>query len=102
MAALIKISDFIISPDSGPAHIATIMGKPVIGLYAMSNPDRTGPYQSKDFIVDRYSEALFKFVKKSVAEVKWGQKVKSPEAMELIQPTDVIEKIDKLIEVLEH
>ena len=102
MAALIKMSDFILSPDSGPAHIATIMGKPVIGLYAMSNPDRTGPYKSRQLVVNRYPDALFHFLGKSVAEVKWGQKVKSSEAMELIQPADVIEKIDKLIETLEH
>ena len=81
MAALIKMSDFIISPDSGPTHIATIMGKPVIGLYAMSNPDRTGPYKSKRLVINRYSDALFKFLGKSVDEVKWGQKVKSSEAM---------------------
>ena len=97
MASLIKMSDFIISPDSGPAHIATIMGKPVIGLYAMNNPDRTGPYQSMELVVNRYPEALSKFLEKSVTEVKWGQKVKSPEAMELVLPTDVIEKIDKLM-----
>ena len=97
MASLIKMSDFIISPDSGPAHIATIMGKPVIGLYAMNNPDRTGPYQSRELVVNRYPEALSKFLEKSVTEVKWGQKVKSPEAMELVLPTDVIEKIDKLM-----
>ena len=57
MASLIKMSDFVISPDSGPAHIATIMNKPVIGLYAMSNPDRTGPYKSKELLVNRYPEA---------------------------------------------
>ena len=100
MASLIKMSDFVISPDSGPAHIATIMNKPVIGLYAMSNPDRTGPYKSKELLVNRYPEALSKFRGKSVVDVKWGQKVKTPEAMDLIQPADVIKKIDKLLVML--
>ena len=97
MASLIKMSDFVISPDSGPAHIATIMNTPVIGLYAMGNPDRTGPYKSKELLVNRYPEALSKFLGKSVADVKWGQKVKTPEAMGLIQPADVMRKIDKLL-----
>ena len=97
MASLIKMSDFVISPDSGPAHIATIMNKPVIGLYAMSNPDRTGPYKSKELLVNRYPEALSKFLGRSVVDVKWGQKVKRPEAMGLIQPADVMRKIDKLL-----
>ena len=100
MASLIKMSDFVISPDSGPAHIATIMNKPVIGLYAMSNPDRTGPYKSKELLVNRYPEALSKFLGKSVVDVKWGQKVKTPKAMALIQPADVMKKIDKLLATL--
>jgi heptosyltransferase I len=100
MASLIKMSDFVISPDSGPAHIATIMNKPVIGLYAMSNPDRTGPYKSKELLVNRYPEALSKFLGKSVVDVKWGQKVKTPEAMGLIRPADVIKKIEKLLVML--
>ena len=66
----------------------------------MSNPDRTGPYKSKELLVNRYPEALSKFLGKSVVDVKWGQKVKTPEAMSLIQPADVIKKIDKLLVML--
>ena len=97
MAALIKYSDFIISPDSGPAHIATIMGKPVIGLYAMSNPQRSGPYNSDEWLINKYDQALKVFMDKSLTEVKFGQKIKQPEAMDLIKTRDVIEKIELLI-----
>jgi len=97
MAALIKYSDFIISPDSGPAHIATIMGKPVIGLYAMSNPKRSGPYNSDEWLINKYGQALKVFMDKSPTEVKFGQKIKQPEAMDLIKTRDVIEKIELLI-----
>ncbi len=97
MAALIKYSDFIISPDSGPAHIATIMGKPVIGLYAMSNPKRSGPYNSDEWLINKYDQALKVFMDKSPTEVKFGQKIKQPEAMDLIKTRDVIEKIELLI-----
>ena len=97
MAALIKYSDFIISPDSGPAHIATIMGKPVIGLYAMSNPKRSGPYNSDGWLINKYDQALKAFMDKSPTEVKFGQKIKQPEAMDLIKTRDVIEKIELLI-----
>ena len=96
MAALIKYSDFIISPDSGPAHIATIMGKPVIGLYAMSNPKRTGPYNSDEWLINKYDQALKVFMDKSPTEVKFGQKIKQPEAMDLIETRDVIEKVERL------
>ena len=49
--ALLQGVDVIISPDSGPAHMATGLGTPVIGLYAASNPKRSGPYLSQQWCV---------------------------------------------------
>ena len=97
MAALIKYSDFLISPDSGPAHIADIMGKPVIGLYASLNPNRSGSYESTEWSINKYPEALKKYKRKSLEEVKWGQKIKNPDAMNLIKPNEVYAKVEQLI-----
>ena len=97
MAAIIKHSQFIISPDSGPAHIGTLMGKPVIGLYAMSNLNRSGPYYSKNWTIDKYPEAMALFEGSKVEDSKWGKKVKEPKAMQLIEVNDVQSKIDKVI-----
>ncbi len=87
-------ADAVLCPDSGPAHMATAAGTPVIGLYATSNPARTGPYVSRGLTVDRYAEALETFMGKTVQQVRWGQRVRSPEAMELITVEDVTGKID--------
>ena len=97
MAAIIKHSQFIISPDSGPAHIGTVMDKPVIGLYAMSNLNRSGPYHSRNWTINKYPEALEIFEEKNIESSKWGQKVKDPKAMQLIKVDDVISKIDEVI-----
>jgi len=97
MAAIIKHSQFVISPDSGPAHIGTVMNKPVIGLYAMSNLNRSGPYYSGKWTINKYPEALETFEGKSIESSKWGQKVKDPKAMQLIKVNDVISKIDEVI-----
>ena len=97
MAAIIKHSQFIISPDSGPAHIGTVMNKPVIGLYAMSNLNRSGPYHSRNWTINKYPEALEIFEEKNIEFSKWGQKVKDPKAMQLIKVDDVISKIDEVI-----
>jgi len=97
MAAIIKHSQFVISPDSGPAHIGTVMNKPVIGLYAMSNLNRSGPYYSGKWTINKYPEALETFEGKNIESSKWGQKVKNPEAMQLIKVNDVISKIDEVI-----
>jgi len=94
LAALISAADLVICPDSGPAHIATAVGTPVIGLYATSNPQRTGPFVSRDLTINRYPDAARKYLRKDVNELRWGQRVRKAEAMELITIDDVRRKID--------
>lgn len=54
---LIGGSDLVISPDTGPLHIARALEVPVIGLFGHTNPWRTGPYRCyQDLWVDRYTE----------------------------------------------
>ncbi len=93
--ALLCAADVVICPDSGPAHMATAAGTPVIGLYATSNPDRTGPYRSRQLCVNRYPDAVEKYLGKRVADIRWGRRVRHPEAMQLITVSDVIGKIDE-------
>jgi heptosyltransferase I len=92
--ALFSEADVVMCPDSGPAHMATAAGTPVIGLYATSNPLRTGPYISRRLTVNRYPDALQKFMGKSVDDVRFGQRVRDENAMALIEVAEVIEKID--------
>lgn len=95
--ALLKRAEVLICPDSGPAHMATAAGTPVIGLYATSNPARTGPYLSRRWVVNRYPEAVKKAWGCDVDAVRWGRRVRSPEAMELITVDDVIRQLDALM-----
>ena len=94
LAALINAADLVICPDSGPAHMATAFGTPVLGLYATSNPDRTGPFASRELTVNRYPDAAIKYLGKPVEKLHWGQRVRHPNAMDLITVDDVISKID--------
>ena len=93
--AIFAAADIVLCPDSGPAHMATAAGTPVIGLYATSNPGRTGPYVSRRMTVNRYPDALEKYLGKTQEQVRWGQRVRHPDAMALIQSADVIEKLDE-------
>lgn len=97
LLALLDRATLVISPDTGPAHMANAVGTPVIGLYATSNPERTGPYNSRNFTVNRYPDALLKFHDKRVNDVPWGKRVRDPAAMDLISVTDVTDKIDQII-----
>ncbi len=97
LLALLARASALVCPDSGPAHMATAVGLPVIGLYATSNPGRTGPYLSQRWVVNRYPDATATYLGKDWSELRWGTRVRHPEAMDLIRPADVIAKIDALM-----
>jgi heptosyltransferase I len=94
LLALLDAAAIVLCPDSGPAHMATAVGTPVIGLYATSNPNRTGPYLSRQYTVDRYGDAVERFLGKRVSDVRWGQRVRHADAMALITVDDVTAKLD--------
>ncbi|HEX5339377.1 MAG TPA: glycosyltransferase family 9 protein [Gammaproteobacteria bacterium] len=96
--ALLHRATVLISPDSGPIHMGTAAGIPVIGLYATTNPDRAGPYLSQRWRVDRYPDAMQKFNQQDAATAPWGTRVRDPAAMNLISVQDVTAKLDELIE----
>ncbi len=100
MLAVLAQGSVLISPDTGPAHMATAVGLPVIGLYASSNPRRTGPYLSEQWLVDKYPEALLKYNKQHVSDVRWGQRVRSAEVMDCISTDDVKHQLDALLKAL--
>lgn len=94
LLALIAASDAVVCPDSGPAHMATTVGTPVIGLYATSNPARSGPYFHRELTVSAYADALECYLGKSIDQVRWGQRVRDPGAMDLIKSQEVMDRID--------
>jgi heptosyltransferase I len=49
-------SALVVSPDTGPLHIARALETPVVGLYGYTNPKRTGPWRKyQDLVVDGYA-----------------------------------------------
>lgn len=92
--ALCKRASLVLTPDSGPMHMANAVGTPVLGLHAPSNPDRSGPYSDRRWCVNRYDAAARKFRGKSAAELPWGTKLEYPGVMELIETEAVIERFE--------
>jgi heptosyltransferase I len=97
LLAVLQRARVVISPDAGPAHLATAVGTPVIGLYACTNPDRARPYLSADTVVNRYPEALRAKYGKSVAECTWGVRIRDKGPMELIPSDQVVTMLDVLL-----
>jgi heptosyltransferase I len=97
LLGLLAASTVLISPDSGPVHMATMVGLPVIGLYAATNPARAGPYFSRAWCVDKYDEAARRFLGKPAWELEWTRKIELPGVMDLIEVADVTAKLDALM-----
>jgi heptosyltransferase I len=97
LLALLARATALVTPDSGPAHMATMVDTPVIGLYAATNPARSGPYFSRRWCVDAYDAAAQKFCGKPAAELPWTKKIELPGVMELIEAAAVSAKLDELL-----
>ncbi len=97
LLALIARSTVLLTPDSGPAHMATMVDTPVIGLYAATNPERSGPYLSRRWCVDAYDTAARQFFGKSASEIPWTTKIEKPGVMELVYVEAVTAKLDELL-----
>jgi heptosyltransferase I len=69
----------------------------VIGLYAATRLARCGPYFSRSSCVDRYADAARRFLGREPEQVPWTYKIERPGVMDLIQPADVIDKLDALM-----
>jgi heptosyltransferase I len=97
LLALLARATAIVTPDSGPAHMATMVGTPVIGLYAATNVARSGPYRSRHWCVDAYDAAARTFLQRPAAELPWTKKIELPGVMDLISVEAVCAKLDELL-----
>jgi heptosyltransferase I len=97
LLALLARSTVLVSPDSGPVHMATAAGTPVVGLYAATNPARSGPYLSGRWCVDAYPRAARAFRGCEPGELPWNHKIEEPGVMDLIGIDEVTAKLDELI-----
>lgn len=96
LVAILHLADIVLAPDTGPVHIASALGTDTIGLYASTNPDRAGPYNHQQYVVNKYPQALLKYNQTTVDDSRWGERIKTAECMSLISIDDVIQQIDKV------
>ena len=97
LLALLARATVLVTPDSGPAHMATMVDTPVIGLYAATNPERSGPYLSRRWCVNAYDAAARQFLGKPASELPWTTKIERPGVMDLIEVPAVTAKLDELL-----
>jgi len=94
MMAMLVRAPMLLTPDSGPMHMANAVGAKVLGLHAASNPNRSGPYSDRRWCVDKYDEASLAFLGKPASDISWGTKIEKPGVMDLISVDDVVERFE--------
>jgi len=80
-------SKAVVSPDTGPLHMAVAMKVPTISLYGYSDPRRSGPFRAfHDLLIDKYNDPG--------EEDSRITRVIKEGGMDLITPEEVIDKIE--------
>ncbi len=97
MLALLSRAKLVIAPDTGPAHMAVTQRTPVLGLYAHSNPGRTGPYLYQDYVCEAYSQHIKAQTGKAVKNLKWGVRAKGSDLMATITIEQAVRNFDRLV-----
>lgn len=95
LPALLARADLLVTPDSGPMHIANAMGTKVLGLHAATNPHRSGPYSDRRWCVNRYDDAARNYRGKPASELKWGTKIEAEGVMDLITVEDAVAAFER-------
>jgi heptosyltransferase I len=55
LVSILDGSALVLSPDTGPLHMAVALDRPVISLIGYMNPKRVGPYRKfQDLLIDAY------------------------------------------------
>jgi heptosyltransferase I len=86
LAWMLAASRLVISPDTGPLHLARALDVPVIGLYGYTNPKRYGPYgKFGELVVDGYARYPGEEYAPSMEY--------RPEGMQRVEVAAVVEKV---------
>lgn len=94
LLAMLERADLVLSPDSGPAHMANALGTKVLGLYACTDAERSGPYHSRRYCVNHYPEAAVQYLQKSANQLPWGKRVEFEGVMAMIKTDEVIARFE--------
>lgn len=95
LMALLQRADVVLSPDSGPAHIANAVGTRVIGLHACTDATRSGPYSDLRYSINHYDAAARRQYGKPASALRWGKRIEAAGVMDLIGIDEVIAAFER-------
>jgi len=78
LIAVTRIASLVIGGDTGPLHLASALGKPVVGIYGPTDPARNGPFHGPSRVL-RHPESVRDHSRRSEPEA--GLLTITPEAV---------------------
>ncbi len=102
LLALMREADLLLCPDTGPSHMSTAVGTPVVALHAVTPSCQSGPYLYQDWCVDVYDTAIQQVFNKPSSEVPWGTRARCPDTMKLVTVDKVLKAIDAAFSCLHY
>jgi heptosyltransferase I len=61
LVSLIKSAALMVSGDTGPMHIATACGTPLVGIFGPTDPHRNGPWAEEDVAASRHQACACRY-----------------------------------------
>lgn len=89
LVGILGKSDLVVTNDSGPMHIASAAGIPVVALFGPTNPDLTGPYTERQLVISKNMECSPCYRKRCIQN--------SFECMESITVEEVFEGVKHIL-----
>jgi heptosyltransferase I len=87
LVGILDGSALVLSPDTGPLHMAVALDRPVVSLLGYTNPKRTGPYRKfHDLIIDTYGDE---------GEAYPISMENRPDRMGRIEVRDVLDRVER-------
>lgn len=87
-AALLKNGKLAVANDSGGMHLAGAVGTPVVGIYGITDPDKTGPLAKRYQVIQNSATKARDIARDSEEAVR---------ALESISPDQVMKAAKKLL-----
>jgi len=96
LASVLKQVELLISPDTGPLHLANAVSTQVIGLYAVTRLEYVGPYHQLAHCISVFNQTSQTVMNQSAQQLGWQKKIPSLTAMNSISVDHVLTKIKEL------
>jgi heptosyltransferase-2 len=87
-AALLKHLHAVVANDSGGMHLAAALGTPVVAIFGITDPDKTGPLGEQSIVLQHSENRSRKVARNSSAAIA---------ALQAVSPDEVLEQIERIV-----